>query len=417
MSLEDVRRRRILAYSVPILAVLGALVIGAIMLIALGADVGKGFSKLFTGAFGSVDALIKTAIKATPLLFVGVGITIAFRANVINIGGEGQMVAGGLLSTIVALNAPDMGPFVMIPLVILAGLVGGAIWGAIPGVLKAYYGVNEILSTIMLNVVAVQLMNYLLRGPLIDPLEVERGTRIPQTQRLVESADLPRLSDLENFGGRILGPITDFLAGIPGADRLTIGPLVAVMAAVVAYILLWRTPIGYRIRAVGQNADAARYAGIPVKRTTVLALTMSGALCGLAGAVLVFGSEGHRMVTDGSTAGFTGSAGFNGIVAALFGGLHPLWTIPASYLFGGLLVGGLALQRAVQVPAALILALNGLVVIFVVSSERFRKRLLERPPVVIEDGEGNNTEPAVTATGPPDSPEQPQVPDPGGGDA
>ena len=242
MSLEDVRRRRILAYSVPILAVLGALVIGAIMLIALGADPIKGFSKLLSGAFGSTSALTETALKATPLLFVGVGITIAFRANVINIGGEGQMVAGGLLSTIVALNAPDLGPFVMIPVVMLAGLVGGAIWGAIPGALKAYYGVNEILSTIMLNVVAVQLMNYLLRGPLIDPLEVERGTRIPQTERLLESADLPRLF---------------------GSGRFHIGPLIAVLAAVVAYILLWRTPIGYRIRAVGQNADASRYARHP----------------------------------------------------------------------------------------------------------------------------------------------------------
>ena len=225
------------------------------------------------------------------------------------------------------------------------------------GALKAYYGVNEILSTIMLNIVAVQLMNFLLRGPMIDPGEIERGTRIPQTARLAESADLPL---------------------ILGSDRLHIGPLLAVLAAIAAYILLWRTPLGYRVRAVGQNADAARYAGIPVKRTITLALTMSGAMCGLAGAVLVFGSESHRMVTDGSTAGFTGSAGFNGIVAALFGGLHPLWTVPASFLFGGLLIGGNALQRAVQVPSALILALNGLVVIFVVSTDRYRRLLLER---------------------------------------
>lgn len=361
MSLEDVRRRRILAYSVPILAVLGALLIGALMLMALGASPVKGFTKLLTGAFGSWGALTETALKATPLLFVGVGITIAFRANVINIGGEGQMVAGGLLATIAALNAPHFPAIIMIPFVLSAGLLGGAIWGAIPGALKAYYGVNEILSTIMLNVVAVQLMNYLLRGPLIDP---EGGGRIPQTQRLVESADLPRLF---------------------GSGRFHIGPLIAVAAAIAAYIVLWRTPLGFRVRAVGLNADASRYAGIPVKRTIVLALTMSGAMAGLAGAVLVFGSESHRMVTDGSTAGFTGSAGFNGIVAALFGGLHPLWTIPASFLFGGLLVGGNAMQRAIQVPSALILALNGLVVIFVVSSDRLRKRLLERPPMAIDD--------------------------------
>ncbi len=346
-----------ITYLVPLLAVVAALLVGAVMLLLLDADPIEGFSAMVQGAFGSGEALTSTALKATPLLFVGVGITIAFRASVINIGGEGQMVAGGLLSTVVALGLPDLPAVVMLPAVLVAGFVGGAAWGAIPGALKAYYGVNEILSTIMLNVVAVQLMNFLLRGPLIDPGEIERGTRIPQTERLQESADLPLLF---------------------GSGRFHIGPVLAVLAAVAAYVLLWRTPLGFRVRAVGQSTDASRYAGIPVKRTVVLALTLSGALCGLAGAVLVFGSESHRMVTDGSTAGFTGSAGFNGIVAALFGGLHPLWTIPASFLFGGLLVGGNALQRIVQVPTALILALNGLVVVFVVSTDRYRRLLRER---------------------------------------
>ena len=221
-------------------------------------------------------------------------------------------------------------------------------------------------DTIMLNIVAVQLMNYLLRGPLIDPKEIELGTRIPQTERLPESADLPLLF---------------------GSDRLHIGPLLAVIAAILAYYLLWRTPLGYRLRAVGLSEHATRYAGIPVKRTIALALTLSGALAGLAGAVLVFGSESHRMVTDGSSMGFTGSAGFNGIVAALFGGLHPLWTIPASFLFGGLIVGGQALQRAVQVPSALIVALNGLVVVFVVAADRYRAQLLAVRAERLDDDE------------------------------
>jgi len=350
-------RSRYAAYLVPLGAVGTALLIGALMLVLLDANPIEGFGAMLSGAFGGADALTSTALKATPLLFVGVGITIAFRANVINIGGEGQMVAGGLLATAVALVLPDWPAAVMLPTVLVAGMVGGAIWGAVPGALKAYYGVNEILSTIMLNVVAVQLMNFLLRGPMIDPGEIERGTRIPQTQRLQEGADLPLLF---------------------GSGRLHIGPVIAALVAVAAYILLWRTPVGFRVRAVGQSTDAARYAGIPVKRTIVLALTLAGAMGGLAGAVLVFGSESHRMVTDGSTAGFTGNAGFNGIVAALFGGLHPLWAIPASFLFGGLLVGGNALQRAVQVPTALILALNGLVVVFVVASDRYRRTLGER---------------------------------------
>ena len=348
------RGRRLLAYSIPMLAVFGALLFGAVMLLLLGADPIHGYTEMFIGAFGSGDALIATVLKATPLLFVGVGIVIAFRANVINIGAEGQMVLGGLFSTMAALYLPEMPSFIMIPLVLLAGVLGGALWGWIPGMLKAYYRVNEILSTIMLNIVAVQLMAYLLRGPLIDPAEIERGTRIPQTARLAASADLPII-----YG-----------------DRLHIGPLLAILCAIGAYYLLWRTPLGYRLRAVGLSEHAARYAGIPVRRTIALALTMSGALAGLAGAVLVFGSESHRMVTDGSTMGFTGGAGFNGIVAALLGGLHPLWTIPASFLFGGLIVGGQALQRAVQVPSALIGALNGLVVIFVVAADRYRVQLL-----------------------------------------
>jgi simple sugar transport system permease protein len=261
-----------------------------------------------------------------------------------------------------------MPSFIMIPLVLIAGVIGGGLWGWIPGWLKAYLKVNEILSTIMLNIVAVQLMSYLLRGPLIDPLEIERGTRIPQTARLSETTDLPLLF---------------------GSDRLHIGPLLAVLCAVATYYLLWRTPFGFRLRAVGLNEHAARYAGMPVRRTITMALTLSGALAGLAGAVLVVGSESHRMVTDGSTLGFTGGAGFNGIVAALLGGLHPLWTIPASFLFGGLIVGGQALQRAVQVPSALIVALNGLVVVFVVAADRYRTMLLStdgRDEQIIDEG-------------------------------
>ncbi|MCZ7532123.1 MAG: ABC transporter permease [Acidimicrobiia bacterium] len=374
---RGVQGRRLLAYGVPMAAVLFALILGAIMLLILDASPLEGVKAMFEGAFGSSKALTETVLKATPLLLVGVGITIAFRADVINIGGEGQLVLGALFSTFVALNVPRLPAVLMIPLVLLAGFVGGAIWGAIPGVLKAYYDVNEILSTIMLNVVAVQLMNFLLRGPFIDPGEIERGTSIPQTERLTENADLPLLF---------------------GSGRLHIGPVIAVIAAIAAYVLLWRTPLGYRLRAVGRNADAARYAGIPVKRTIVLALTLSGAMAGLAGAILVFGSESHRMVTDGSTAGFTGNAGFNGIVAALFGGLHPLWTIPASFLFGGLLVGGNALQRTVQVPSALILALNGLVVIFLVSSDRFKRRLLDRKATGTESELGDDP----TGPDPPD---------------
>ena len=356
----------------PVLAILAALAVGAVMLIALGANPIKAFGALIDGAFGSTNALADTVVKATPLLLVGLGICISFRGNVINIGGEGQMIAGALVATALGLAFPEWPGFLMIVVAMSAGSVGGALWGGIPGALKAYFNVNEILSTIMMNAIAVQLMNFLLSGPMIDPVQASKASQIPQTARLSKVFDLPRL--------------------VP--TRLHLGALIAVILAVLVYILLWRTTLGYRIRAVGQNPNASRYAGIDVKKQIMLALILSGAFAGLAGAIQVYGIN-HRMITDGSATGFTGSAGFNGIVAALFGQLHPLGTIPAAFFFGALLVGANKLQRVMQVPSALITTLNGLVVVFVVSSEIWRrnreqKRLLRmnmepgEPPPDIE---------------------------------
>ncbi len=358
--------KSLISLLIPLSAVLLALLLGAVMLLSLGADPLSGYATMFSAAFGSIEGFSETAVKSIPLLLVGVGICIAFRANVINIGGEGQMVMGALLATTTALSFPDLPPVLLIPMVLLGGAIGGAFWGAIAGALKAYFNVSEILSTIMLNIVAVQFMNFLLRGIMIDPAEVARGTGIPQTMRLSPNADLPIL--------------------IPGM-RMHLGVVVALLVAVGAYFLLWRTSMGFRLRAVGYNPDASRYAGISVPKNVTSALAFSGAMAGIAGAILVFGSESHRMVTDGGSTGFTGSAGFNGIVVALLAGLHPLWSIPSALLFGGMLVGANALQRTAQVPSALIIALNGLIVVFVVSSAFFKKRLLASGRVDIEDEE------------------------------
>ena len=339
----------------PVIATLAALAVGAVMLLLLGVNPVTAYGALWEGAFGSTNALAETLVKATPLLFIGLGICIAFRGAVINIGGEGQMVVGAILATLVGLTLDDWPGWAAITLALIGGFVGGAIWGGIPGLLKAYFNVNEILSTIMMNAIAVQGMNFLLRGPMIDPAQAELASKIPQTARLIEAYHLPRL--------------------VP--TRLHLGALIAVILAILVYILLWRTTLGYRIRAVGQNPHASRYAGINVKQHIVLALLFSGAFAGLAGATQVLGVN-YRMITDGSATGFTGSAGFNGIVAALFGQLHPIGTIPASILFGALLVGANKMQRVVQVPSALIIALNGLVVVFVVSSEIWRQRRQRR---------------------------------------
>ncbi len=349
---------RVFTLSLPILATLAALAVGAVMLILLGENPLAAYSALMEGALGSTNALADTLVKATPLLLVAVGICIAFRGGVLNIGGEGQLVVGALASTLVGLTFPDAAGLVVLPLALLCGFLAGAVWGAIPGLLKAYFNVNEILSTIMMNAIAVQGMNYLLREPMIDPVQLESASRIPQTARLAIAFDLPRL--------------------IP--TRLHLGTGLAILAAILVYIFLWRTVIGYRIRAVGLNPHASRYAGINVPRYIVLALLLSGAFAGLAGAVQVYGLH-HRMFTDGSATGFTGSAGFNGIVVALFGNLHPLGAIPASFLFGALLVGANKLQRVMQVPSAFIIGLNGLVVVFVVSSEYFKRRWAVRREV------------------------------------
>jgi simple sugar transport system permease protein len=221
-------------------------------------------------------------------------------------------------------------------------------------------------------------MNYLLNGVMLDP-EAGAANNIPKTARIVEQAELPRLSfTLPHIFVDILEPIGVIHdPNIFDRTRLHWGLVIAVVLAIVIFVFLWRTPIGYRIRAVGQNERAARYAGINVKRQMVLSMFLAGGFAGLAGSVQVLGLQ-YRLQTDGSPAGFTGNAGFNGIVAALFGGLNPIGAIPASVFFGGLLVGAQKMQRELGVSASLITAINGTLVIFVVSSQLFIRRRAKR---------------------------------------
>lgn len=335
----------------PVLAMVIALVVGVLLLFLLGTDPIEAYSALIQGALGNISGITQTLTKATPLLLVGLGICIAFRGGVINIGGEGQIVVGALAATAFGVGFRDLPALVLLPLTLISGAAAGLIWGGIPGLLKARLGVNEILTTVMMNQIALRLMNFLLRGPMLDPEHVAAGTSIPQSAALPESIWLPRLV-----------PRTLFHSGA----------ILAVLLALAVYFLLWRTTIGYRIRAVGLNPHASRYAGIPVAKYVTLSLALSGMLCGLAGAVEVLGVH-HRMLE-----GLSGGYGFSGIVAALFGKLHPLGAIPASALFGALLVGADKMQRAVQVPSALAIALQGLVVLFVVSSDLYVRRRTRR---------------------------------------
>ena len=342
--------------ALPVMAMLAALLIGAVMLLFLKANPFEAYAAMLNGVFGSVSGITQSLVKATPLLLVGLGICIAFRASVINIGAEGQIIAGALMATWFSLQFRAWPGWLLLPTTMMMGFIGGAVWGFIPGILKARLDVNEILSTVMMNAIAVQLMNLMIRSLLMDPAGVTAGTYLAQSERLPEQVWLPRL--------------------VPQTS-LHAGAIIAVVLAVVVYIFLWRTTIGYRIRAVGLNPDAARYAGIRVPVYQALSLTLAGGFAGLAGVVEVIGVQ-HRLL-EGITSGY----GFSGIVAALFGGLHPLGLIPASWLFGSLLVGADKMQRAVQVPSALVDTMMGLVVLFVVGSALWSRRWAMRREIAV----------------------------------
>jgi simple sugar transport system permease protein len=337
--------------ALPVGGVLVALLIGGIMLLFLKANPIVAYTAMITGAWGSLSGVTQSLVKATPLLLVGLGICIAFRANVINIGGEGQITLGAIMATWFPLTFHTLPGWVLIPVTLLLGFLAGAAWGFVPGILKARLKVNEILSTIMMNSIATQFMYLLIRGPLMDPAGVASGTFLAQSAALPRQAWLPRL--------------------IP-QTLLHAGAIVAVVLAVAVYFFLWRTTIGYRIRAVGLNPDASRHSGINVPFYQALSLTLAGGFAGLAGAIEIMGVQ-HRLLD-----GITGGYGFTGIVAALLGGLHPLGVIPASILFGGLLVGANEMQRSVQVPSSLINVILGLVVLFVSGSALWSRRWASR---------------------------------------
>lgn len=336
-----------------IFALAGALLIGAVFILLAKSDPVKAYSVMLTGPFSSSFGLTETLVRTTPLLLTGLGIIVSFRSGVFNIGGEGQILMGAIAAAAVALMFPSLPGWILLPLVFIAGALAGGVWGGIAGLLKARMQVNEILSTVMLNQIAAQVYLLLIRGILIDPQEVAYGTGVPQTALIPNAVWLDRL--------------------IPGG-RLHTGFIVAVILAFAVYFLLMKTTVGYRLRAVGEGVEASRYAGIKVRSYVALAMFLAGALAGIAGTVEVLGVH-HRALEDIS-AGY----GFSAIVAALFGRLHPLGLIPASVLFGALILGADMMQRAVSIPAAIVLVIQGFVILFVVASDVFIRRpeLLER---------------------------------------
>lgn len=324
------------------LAILMAMLLGAIILLAIGADVLKTYLVILTEPLKNKIGVTEVLLRMVPLTIIALGITVAYRSGIINIGAEGQMAVGILATTALALGFPDLPRMVLIPFAILAGAVGGAAWGFIPGFLKAKLDVSELLSTVMLNYIAAQLYTFFLRGPMLDPAEMTMGSGTPQSMRLSSNLDLKR-----------------FISG----TRIHSGIFIALALALLIFLLLWKTSYGFKMRAAGASERAARYGGINVTKYLIIAMMISGAFAGIAGSIEIAGV--HRRAIEGVTSGY----GFSGIVVALFGGLHPAGIIPAAFFFGLLIYGADMTQRLVGVPANMVQVLQGVIILVIVATK------------------------------------------------
>lgn len=345
---------------VPILALVTALIIGAFIIAVTdidtlplwGSDPGEAarltlsgiwdaYRALFVGSLGSFSAISETLFAATPLILAGLAVAVGFQAGLFNIGVNGQMHIGGLTALWVGFTFAIPAVF-HIPLVLAAAMVGGAIWAGIAGLLKARTGAHEVISTIMLNFIALFLVDYLLT------------TSIFQAPGRNDPISKPA------------GPTSVFSA-LFGSHRVTIGFIIALVAVAVVYWLMYRTTIGYEFRAVGFNPSAGRYAGMSVAWIYVSVMAVSGALAGIAGANQIVGVEPYRAISN-----FAGNLGFDAIALALLGRSHPVGVLFAGLLFGALRAGGREMQGAAGIPLDLVLVLQALIIVMIAAPELVR---------------------------------------------
>ena len=331
---------RIAARVLPsLLALAGALVVSAVIIAASGGNPTVAFSALIDGAFGSLDSLSEVAVKSCPLLLTGLAIAVSFQAGVWNIGAEGQLLMGALAMAALGTHGAQLPSWLDLISDLAVAAALGAAWAGIAGQLKLRRNVNEIISTIMLNFIALGLISYLVQGPLM-----EAGGRYPQTDAILPGLGMPRLAPY----------------------RIHLGLLIAVLAAAATHILLYRTVPGYEMRAAGLNPAAARLAGIDVDRRLLMALMLSGALAGLAGGIEV------SAVTRRLYERFSPGWGFTAIAVGLLGRLSPTGVVVAAFFFGALDAGSNAMQRVAGVSSVLVSVIQATVIFFLVALERGR---------------------------------------------
>ncbi len=326
---------------VPLFAFLSALILGAGIMLATGVDlatIGLSYLALLQGSVGSIYALSETLTAATPLVLAGLGLALGFRAGLFNSGAGGQVVMGGLAAVVAGFSLAGMPAIVALPAAILAGALAGALYASIAGWLRATTGAHEVITTIMLNLISYRLLDYFLRMPFIQ----KEGRADPISKSVPDAAELPRL-----------------LAFIDPNLRVHAGIFLMLAMVVVAYWLLFRSKLGFEFRASGENAIAARFAGMNASLIIVLAMAIAGALAGLAGANQVLGVLGR------ATPGFSAGIGFDAIAVALLGRSHPVGVLLAGLLFGALEAGGRQMQVDAGVSIDLIGIIQALIIVFI----------------------------------------------------
>jgi simple sugar transport system permease protein len=321
------------------LAIVLAFAVSAILILLVGANPIAAYTAMLQGSVGGVAALTTTGVRMTPLLLAGLGVAISFRAGVFNIGAEGQLYLGAIGATIVALMPLGVPAWLHVLLALLAGIAGGAVWAAIPGYLLAYRGISEVVLTLMLNYVGIYLASYLVdteSGPL-----GERGASYSQSAQIQMAARLPTLV---------------------GGTSLHLGLVIGLVLAVALWAMIRWTPFGFRMRMIGANPIAARYAGVAVGRQIVAVMALSGGLAGLAGAVEVIGLR-YRLYEN-----FSPGYGYDAIAVALLANSNPLGVIASSAFFGALQAGANRMQQTVNIETSLVFIIQALTVIFVIAA-------------------------------------------------
>lgn len=326
---------------VPLLAIFTALAIGALIILLTGTDVLKAYGGLFGGAFGTPENLANTLVESTPYIFSGLAVALGFKCGLFNIGAEGQLAMGAMAAAVAGYAITGLPLLIHLPLAVLIGALGGALWGAIPGFLRAKTGAHEVITTIMLNYIAIRLTDYLIKVPFRDP-----ASSAPQTPTIEPSAELPLL-----FGANY---------------RLHAGFILAVVMAFVIWWLLKKTTIGFEIRTVGSNPDAAQYAGMSITRNFVLAMALSGGLAGLAGVSQVLGLQ-HKLQSS-----FSAGYGFDSIAIALLAKSNPIAIIPAALFWGALRQGAGLMQLESGISKDLINIIQALVIVFIAADQIVR---------------------------------------------